>query len=157
MKTITKINNIIRVVCASLLILMTAFVTFQVISRKMLNLSVSQVEELSRYCMIWVALFGSALGIINNSHVAVDMLIDKLKGKNRKMASIFVYIMMASLFIIFLYFRTKLSIQAMGQRSPSMTWLKMGFVMMCVPLTGLLGIVNIVSMIFKNLNNSELS
>ena len=103
--------------------------------------------------MIWVALLGSALGIINNSHVAVDILVDKLSKDKKKIATIFIYIMMMSLFLIFLFYGIKLSNQAMNQRSPSMRWLKMGFIMASVPLTGVLGIVNIIAMIKDSLKD----
>lgn len=151
MKFIKKTNNAIQTFCGYLLILMTLLVVFQVISRKFLGISVAQVEEISRYCMIWSALLGTAVGIYSKSHVAVEFVIEKISNKYQRYAYIFTYLMMALLLVILVYHGTNLSIQAMTQRSPSMPFLKMGYIMMVVPLTGIIGIINLVSMTVADL------
>lgn len=153
MKVITKVNNFIKDICAVLLVLMTFLVILQIIFRTIINHSVAEIEEIARYCMIWVALLGSALGVLNKSHVAVDLLVGKLSSNKKRFFSILSYILMGMIFLIFLYYGTALSKQAMLQQSPSMPWLKMGYIMSVIPITGLLGLVNIIAIIVEELKN----
>lgn len=144
MVVLKKINHIFRIFCATLLIIMTALVAFQVISRKFLHMSVAQVEEIARYCMVWVGLLGASIGITTNSHVAVELFIHKLPKKIKLIIGAITYIIISLFFIILLYFGSLLTKQAMFQISPSMSFLKMGFIMAVIPLSGALGIYNLV-------------
>ncbi|HHW30243.1 MAG TPA: TRAP transporter small permease [Clostridiaceae bacterium] len=157
MKVIEKINGFLRVICTVLLILMTSLVIFQVLSRKFLNISIAQVEEISRYCMIWVGLLGAALGISTKSHVAVELFRDKLPPKLQKAAILFSILVMALFFLILLFFGTQLSIQAMTQRSPSMPALKIGFIMFVVPITGAVALMNLAALFVQEVSSSSKS
>lgn len=149
MKVIEKMNNFFRTFCTILLILMTCLVIFQVLSRKFFKFSVAQVEEIARYCMIWVGLLGAAIGISTKSHVAVEILRDMFSFKYKKAAVLVTDLVMALFFVILLVYGIKLSNQAMTQSSPSMPFLKMGFIMAGVPLTGIVGLINIVDIAIK--------
>lgn len=157
MKVIEKINDFIRTLCTILLILMTSLVIFQVISRKFLNVSIAEVEEISRYCMIWVGLLGAALGIYTKSHVAVELFRDRFPPKLKKAAVIFSIVVMALFFLILLYFGIQLSNQAMTQRSPSMPALKVGFIMAVVPITGAVALLNLAAMFVQEIRASSKS
>lgn len=143
MTTIKRMNELLRYLCTALLITMTSLVVFQVISRKYLHISVAEVEELARYCMIWVALLGAAIGIQTKTHVAVEIIQKKFKATWQTPITLFVYLCMGLLLLIFVYFGTPLCLQAMTQRSPSMPFLRIGFVMSVVPISGLIGLINL--------------
>lgn len=153
MKTIAKINELFRMLCTILLILMTALVIFQVLSRKFFNISVAEVEEIARYCMIWTGLLGAAVGIYTNSHVAVELVRDKLPSKLKKAATLFSYLVMSLFFMILLVFGAKLTNQAMTQTSTSMPFLKMGFIMFVIPLAGTLGLINLFALVVQELRS----
>lgn len=149
-KGVAAINRGCRYFCTVLLIIMTLLVIFQVISRKFLHLSVAQVEELSRYCMIWAALLGSSLGIATRSHVAVTLLVDRLPGRIRRIAGCLAHIVAAVFFLIITVYGSRLSIQALTQTSPSMPFLKTGYIMTVIPLSGFIGLLNIALAIYDD-------
>lgn len=60
--------------------LMVLNVTWQVTSRYVFQDPSSFTDELSRYLLIWVGMLGSAYVAGKNEHLAIDILINKLKG-----------------------------------------------------------------------------
>lgn len=63
-----------QVVVAALLAAMTALVFANVAMRYLLGHSLTWVEELTRYMMIWLAYLGAGLAWRAGAHVAVDLL-----------------------------------------------------------------------------------
>jgi len=147
MKFIKGMNQFLRNVCTTLLILMTCLVIFQVVSRKFLGISIAQVEEIARYCMIWVGLLGAGICVISKAHIAVEVVRDQFPPKIKKIATMVSYILMFLFFSILIYYGSDLVNSSMMQFSPSMPWLKMGYVMSVVPLMGIIGNINIVYLI----------
>ena len=49
-----------------------------VVSRYVLNDAIAWAEELSRFCMIWMAFLGAAVLTLDRDHVRLDILADRL-------------------------------------------------------------------------------
>jgi TRAP-type C4-dicarboxylate transport system permease small subunit len=60
--------------CALLLVLMVINVTWQVTSRYVLRSPSSFTEELARFLLIWLGLFGGAYALGRRQHVAIEAL-----------------------------------------------------------------------------------
>lgn len=81
MKVKAFLDQFIQVLIAVLMGLMVVNVTWQVFSRYVLGDPSSFTDELSRYMMIWLGLAGAAYVSGKNGHLAIDILPEKLKGK----------------------------------------------------------------------------
>ncbi|TXE12165.1 TRAP transporter small permease [Algoriphagus aquimarinus] len=64
-----------------LMALMVVNVTWQVVSRYVFQSPSSFTDELSRYMLIWVGMLGAAYVAGKNEHLAIDILLTKLKDK----------------------------------------------------------------------------
>lgn len=64
-----------------LLVMMTFVIIASVFFRYVLFQPIYWAEELSRYCMVWMAMLGSALVFIENGHVGVTAVLDRLPAK----------------------------------------------------------------------------
>ncbi|WP_026967614.1 TRAP transporter small permease [Algoriphagus terrigena] len=77
----SKLDAVIAHLLVILMALMVLNVTWQVTSRYVFQSPSSFTDELSRYMLIWVGMLGSAYVAGKNEHLAVDILLTKLKGK----------------------------------------------------------------------------
>lgn len=82
MKIKLILDKAISVLIAVLMALMVANVTWQVFSRYVLGDPSSFTDELSRYMMVWLGLAGAAYVSGKNGHLAIDILPERLHGKN---------------------------------------------------------------------------
>src|SRR5690625_5683700 len=58
-------------------------VWWQVITRWLLPSPSSFTEELARYLLIWIGTLGAAYGVGQKLHLAIDLLPEAVKGKER--------------------------------------------------------------------------
>lgn len=82
MKIKSFLDRCIRSFIAVLMALMVLNVTWQVVSRYVLGDPSSFTDELSRYSMIWLGVLGAAYVSGKNGHLAIDILPERLSGKN---------------------------------------------------------------------------
>ena len=99
-------RNIENVIGISLFILMTIFLTYQVASRYILNLSLAWTEELSMYCLIWVCYIGAAAAVRERKHLRIGLLFGGCKPKTKKIVDIIVNIVSCG-FCLFIFIGTK--------------------------------------------------
>jgi TRAP-type C4-dicarboxylate transport system permease small subunit len=91
MKLKLLLDQFIQVLIAVLMGLMVINVTWQVFSRYVLGDPSSFTDELSRYMMIWLGLAGAAYVSGKNGHLAIDILPEKLKGKQLLYLQLFIH------------------------------------------------------------------
>lgn len=61
-------------------------------------------DEIVRLCSIWVIFLGVSLGIRENSHFAVDLILDKIKSENmRKIADYILDVIAIIVFLVIIY------------------------------------------------------
>lgn len=75
-----KIEDVIIVVT---FVVMTLSAFLQVCNRNITKIPITGFEELSKYCMIYMVLLGTELGLRDGTQIAVTALQDKLKGRAR--------------------------------------------------------------------------
>ena len=81
MKLKAALDQFIQFTIAILMGLMVLNVTWQVVSRYLLGDPSSFTDELARYSMIWLGLLGAAYVSGKQGHLAIDVLVEKIKGK----------------------------------------------------------------------------
>lgn len=76
-----KIENAIMVTTFSIMVLCSFA---QVVNRNFFKLPISWFEEAAVYCMIYMVLIGTEVGLRDGTQIAVTAVVDKLKGKGKK-------------------------------------------------------------------------
>ncbi len=136
-------RRIDRALAFLLIVLMGANVLnvlWQVFTRFVLKNPSSYTEELARFLLIWVALLGASYAMGRKLHLAIDIVVERLKGKPRALAEL------ASLFLIFLFACVVMVIGGarlvfvtltLDQTSAALQ-IKLGYLYLVLPLSGLL-------------------
>ena len=132
-EAITKIDEWIIIAFAIVMVL-SCFA--QVVTRA-IGMPLSWSEELSRYMAVWLTFLGAAYAHRKKSLVAVEILINALKGSGKKV----LYIVISILILIFCYVLIRyggaFAQKFMGQKSPAMQIPK-GIVYLSAPVCGVM-------------------
>ena len=80
-KVCSMVNRIYGGAALLLLAVLTGAMAVQVFTRYVLGSSLSGTEELGRYCFIWMTMLGASICVSSDSHAAVTILNDHLKGR----------------------------------------------------------------------------
>ena len=151
METLRKrLDKVLEFICCTLLALMTILVTWQVVSRYVLNNPSTVTEELVLFSFVWMGLLGGAYLFGKNEHMAMTFLFDKLSEKNKiKVRIFFELVIMAFAVFILVFGGWNMSKLSMGQLSSSLQ-IPMGYIYLALPLSG------ITTMIYNALNISDI-
>ena len=151
METLRKrLDKVLEFICCTLLALMTILVTWQVVSRYLLNNPSTVTEELVLFSFVWMGLLGGAYLFGKNEHMAMTFLFDKLSEKNQiKVRIFFELVIMAFAVFILVFGGWNMSKLSMGQLSSSLQ-IPMGYIYLALPLSG------ITTMIYNALNISDI-
>ena len=98
--TVKKINYLQKaedVIIVLTFVVMTLSAFLQVCNRNITKIPVTGFEELSKYCMIYMVLLGTEMGLRDGTQIAVTALQDKLKGRAR----LFILILIKAILIVF--------------------------------------------------------
>jgi TRAP-type transport system small permease protein len=116
---------------------MVAVVMSGVFARYVLSSPMPWTEEMARFLMNWMALLGASIATRYRAHLGLLYFVQKLPLPLQRLAKLFMDI----LIMIFLYFLTvegvKMAAAAKGQVEPT-TGMTMNYILICVPLCGLL-------------------
>lgn len=124
-------------VCALLMLLMVAVVTAQVISRYVFGNPFTWTEELGRYTFVWLSMLGMTIAIKYGSHIALDILVKKLRGVPQKSLMILNHLFVLTFAVILTYSGMNIVQLGTKQSSPSLG-LPMEFVYIVIPISGIL-------------------
>lgn len=118
-------------------------VTWQVASRFVFRSPSSFTEELAGFLLIWIGLLGAAYGFRTRAHLGIDLLVARLRGRlarvTRISAHVLVLLFALSTMVVGGAHLVRLAFQ-LEQISAAMG-IRMGFVYLVVPLSGLLIVV----------------
>lgn len=139
--------------------LMVLNVTWQVTSRYVFQNPSSFTDELSRYLLIWVGMLGSAYVAGKNEHLAIDILINKLKGNAQ------IKLLIAIQFVVLIFALSVMVLGGsnlvyitfiLGQKSATLQ-IPLAFIYGIIPFSGFLIIyyqIVSVSQLFKSLKEA---
>jgi TRAP-type C4-dicarboxylate transport system permease small subunit len=115
-------------------------VLWQVITRFVLNDPSAFTDELARYLLIWVSLFGAAYASGKRAHLAIDLLQTRLTGQAVHWHSIFVgvVVLLFALFVMVVGGVRLVSLSfLLGQTSAALE-VPLGVVYLALPASGAL-------------------
>lgn len=76
------IENAIMVISFSLMVI-SSFIA--VINRNIFKISISWLDEVGIYSMIYMVLIGTEIGLRDGTQISVTSVVDKLQGKSKKL------------------------------------------------------------------------
>jgi TRAP-type C4-dicarboxylate transport system permease small subunit len=134
----------IAVIC---LVLMVTLVFFNAFSRYVFSYGLNQVEELSRFAFIYLSFLGVAVAYHRKGHIVIPLLVDKLRGKTRKIVECCTRIIVTATFVFFLYSSWLYTLNTLSYKSHG-TGIIFGFIAVAgVIMAGCILLVDIVSLL----------
>lgn len=76
--------------------LITIITSYQIIMRFVFNNASTWSEELVRFIFVWACFIAAGFGIREHAHVGIDVLVNKLPPKLHRIATIIVYLAIAT-------------------------------------------------------------
>lgn len=105
LKNLQKVENFIIIVSF-------AFMTFcsfaQVVNRNIFQFPISWFDEASTYCMIYMTLLGTEIGLRDGSQIAVTALVNKFKGASKFVINIIAKIIVVIFSATVLFYSIKM-------------------------------------------------
>jgi len=74
-----------------LMLAMVVDVTWQVMSRYLLERPSSYTEEIARFLLIWISFLGASYAFRQKQHLGIDLLTSRFEGNRKRWASLFGY------------------------------------------------------------------
>jgi TRAP-type C4-dicarboxylate transport system permease small subunit len=85
LSALTKAENIIMLVTFSVMVICEFM---QVVNRNFIKLPITWYDELAEYCMIYMVLMGTEIGLRDGTQIAVTGVVDKLDGKKQTVVKV---------------------------------------------------------------------
>lgn len=136
---------------AFIMVVITTFA--QVIFRYVINFSLPWTGELSRYCFVWLIYSGMIISLIRGEHAVVSVVIDRLKGKPKKILATIVDILVFALFVSLLIGGIKVMSMSIGQSTSGLGIPKM-IVYGALPFGAFLMLIELVCRIYERFTDS---
>jgi TRAP-type C4-dicarboxylate transport system permease small subunit len=135
MKVEKIIDSGIKIFCGALIIIIT-FITFmQIVLRNCFNTGVNWSDEVSQFCMMWLALFGSIWLTKNDQHLNTGIKLHETLNKR------LIYFLDGVMALIIAgatatvaYQSAIFSFDRMNELSLSLDWLKKGYIYLALPI-----------------------
>lgn len=83
-KTLRTLQHLENMLLAVMFTIMVVAIFVQVINRNFFKIPVSGFEEAAKYCMVYMVMLGTELGLRDGTQIAVTGVIDKFHGKAHK-------------------------------------------------------------------------
>ncbi|MBU2936415.1 MULTISPECIES: TRAP transporter small permease [Pacificibacter] len=140
MKFFDHLDTAVRIVAGLCLFAVFVLVTAQVASRFLFNFSLAAASELSIYAMIWSVFLGAAVAFRSNSHIAMDILKNKLPKSVQGVADVVIFILLAGFLCLIATEGYDLALRAMRQSSPAAK-IPVGYITMAIPVGSILALI----------------
>lgn len=140
----TKIEKIVsKILEIALMFLMLASVLnvlWQVFTRFVTKNPSSYTEELARYLLIWVGILGAGYAYGKKMHLAIDIVLLKLKGIWRNLTEAFIQLAVFcfAFFVMVIGGMRLVTITMMLNQVSAALQIKLAYVYMVLPLSGLI-------------------
>ncbi|MDP8170681.1 TRAP transporter small permease [Pasteurella skyensis] len=139
-KTVKLVNQLLAWFSVILSVVLVICVVWQVISRYVLGAPSIVTDELARFLFMWVGLIGAAYATGAKRHLAIDLLLLKLKKTKKRLLEVIILLVMcffAGYILIYGGSQLAWDTHLTGQVSPSLQ-IDMGLVYLCLPISGTL-------------------
>ncbi len=135
-----KIDKAIEFLLIAIMSILVLDVLWQVFSRYVLASPSSFTDELAGFLLIWVGLLGAAYVAGKNEHLAIDLMLQKMKGTKKRNLQIIINSIVGVFAIFVMVFGGTWLVYTrfiLGVKSAALA-LPLGYVYLIVPVSGLL-------------------
>jgi C4-dicarboxylate transporter DctQ subunit len=152
MKLDKLVNSVIPILCGTLLVVMVTLTFLQIIFRECFDFSMSWSDEVSQFCMTWMVLLGLIWVSKNNKHLNTGLKMHKkLKERQIRLIDSLLTLIIAVVTGIVAYHSAIFASRQMHMESLSISWMKLGYIFIVLPI-GMLALCYLYSKdFFKNL------
>jgi len=150
------VDKVLEWIVIVIMAVMVLNVTWQVVTRFVLKNPSSFTEELARYLLIWLGLFGASYGVGKKIHLAIDVFSSRFKGKSKCYLEIFLALctFFFALFVMVIGGIYLVSLSFELKQISAALRIKMGYVYLAIPISG--AMIMFYSLVFFVENFSEL-
>lgn len=136
----------------------TILLFINIILRFFFSAGISWTEEFVRYAIIWITFIGGSICFRRGIHVGIDVLIDYLPTKGKKILSFIINLMAIALMFFLIKFGIDLVIFSMntGQLTPALQ-IKMYWVYLAIPIGALLSLIHLFMQTYEMIRNFKTS
>jgi len=153
LKTVSdKVNTVVKYTAFIQLAIMTFIIVLQVFFRYILGSSLSWSEEAARYLFIWIIMLGVSVGVKENFHVAVTIIIKRLPRAPRIVSNIIFSLLLGVMALVMIIYGYDLTNQVAIQLSPAIR-ISMYWIYLSVPVSGVLIIVHLLEHLEKDIKS----
>lgn len=140
---VNKLLNIDLIISGIAFIVLVCITFSGVIYRYVLNNPIIWMEEVQLICMVLIVYFGISAAVRSGSHVAIDMIVDRLpKGARRIIETVIWGIVVLVLSYLFWQSRKIVLQMAAGNRTTNILEIPYKYVYASVPIGCILTIIN---------------
>lgn len=127
-------------VIALLMALIVIDVSWQVVTRFIMGDPSSYTEELARFLLMWIGLLGAAYAYRRHSHLSLDILRHKLPAHRRLWANRLIHLVSLSFALVAMVYGglQLVSLTLSLSQTSAALQIPIGYVYVCIPLSGLL-------------------
>lgn len=118
--------------------LMLVLVCVEITKREFFNSSFLWSEEVARYLMIWSIYFGASAAVASGSHLRIDMLIDIVPIRVRRVLDVFAHFWVCAFSLAITYAGYRYVSDSFSQgfvSADSNLSLEMGWIQLVIPVT----------------------
>ena len=133
----TVVERMTSVPCVILGGVMVAVVISGVFARYLLQNPMSWTEEVARFLMNWMALLGASIATRYRAHLGLLYFVQKFPMPLQRLSKLFMDILIMIFLYVVMTQGLVMAAAAEGQIEPT-TGITMNYVLICVPLCGLL-------------------
>lgn len=137
-RALTALN---RATVAALLATVFLIVFANVVLRYIFGFSLSWVEELSRYLMIWSAWLAMGLALREGAHIAIDSLLAALPRDAARMLRAVVFSAIVIFAVSLIWLGSNYALFAWGQKTAVLR-LSLGMIYLAIPIGALLLLIH---------------
>jgi TRAP-type C4-dicarboxylate transport system permease small subunit len=129
------VNSGIPILCGALLVVIVGLTFLQIVLRNCFSSGMNWSDEISQFCVTWLVLFGSIWASKNNLHLNTGLKIHKkLNGKLIRLIDGILDLILVVVGAVLAYQTTIFTLSALGIESLSLSWVKMGYIFIAMPI-----------------------
>jgi len=125
--------KILRLLLVAIVMVLTGVTFLQVVLRYVLKLPLPWGEELARYLFVWLTFLGSAAAVRTKAHIIMDLVINTIPVRFKKMVNILAYIIFLAFCGLLIIQGWQLMVMNMGQKSDALK-VPMAYPYVVIPL-----------------------
>lgn len=128
------LSLVVKVICVILLGAIVTTISVSVFTRFVIFYPLNFADALAKYLMMWMAFLGSGLAIKEGEHIVVDMFVNKLGGRAKKMLLIAINIVVSIFLMIVIYYGFLYALSGRDSHDPFVFGISMLIPYLSVPV-----------------------